>query len=238
MSIRQLRPQLRKAEFLMRVDRNGVFAPLPPGTIETLEHFDLSTELDRFSARFILDWLSDNRGVLDKLDEVSINLSARSIVDGAFMDNLLGNVRSAALPAGKLFFEITETAAIDNLEVAAELFADFRAIGCGFSLDDFGSGLCSFGYLQSLPVDEVKIDGRFIAGVDQEGASQEIVRAIHQVARATGKRTVAEFVDTPRKLLALRRIGVDYAQGWLFSPTVTPEKLLELVAAGPSMNWG
>jgi EAL domain-containing protein (putative c-di-GMP-specific phosphodiesterase class I) len=150
------------------------------------------------------------------------------------MDSLLGNVRSAALPAGKLFFEITETAAIDNLEVAAELFADFRAIGCGFSLDDFGSGLCSFGYLQSLPVDEVKIDGRFIAGVDQEGASQEIVRAIHQIARATGKRTVAEFVDNASKLQALRTIGVDYAQGWLFHPSMPPEKLVELLYSDSS----
>lgn len=233
MDIRQPRPRLRKAEFLMRVERKGVYMPLSTGTIETLEQFGLSTDLDRFSARFILDWLSDNREVLDRLDEVSINLSARSIVDGAFMDGLLRDVRSASLPTGKLYFEITETAAIDNLEVAAEVIADFRRIGCGFSLDDFGSGLCSFGYLQSLPVDEVKIDGRFIAGVAQEGASQEIVRAIHHVARATGKRTVAEFVDDPSKLLALRKIGVDYAQGWLFYPTVTPEKLVELVLAEP-----
>lgn len=230
MDIRDARPRLRKAEFLMRVERNGVFMPLSAGTIETLEHFGMSADLDRFSARFLLDWLSEHRSALDQLDEVSMNLSARSIVDGAFMDTLLRDVRSAALPRGKLIFEITETAAIDNLEVAAELIADFRAIGCGFSLDDFGSGLCSFGYLQSLPVDEVKIDGRFISGVAQEGASQEIVRAIHHVARATGKRTVAEFVDDSQKLVALKKIGVDYAQGWLFYPTVTPEKLLELLA--------
>jgi EAL domain-containing protein (putative c-di-GMP-specific phosphodiesterase class I)/GGDEF domain-containing protein len=234
MDIRKTRPQLRKAEFLMRVEHKGVFMPLSAGTIETLEHFGLSTDLDRFSARFILDWLSDNRQVLEKLDEVSINLSGRSIVDGAFMDSLLRDVRAAALPPGKLIFEITETAAIDNLDVAAEVIADFRGIGCGFSLDDFGSGLCSFGYLQSLPVDEVKIDGRFIGAVDQEGASQEIVRAIHHVARATGKRTVAEFVDNVSKLQALRRIGVDYAQGWLFYPTLPPEKLVELLYEEPS----
>lgn len=114
--------------------------------------------------------------------------------------------------------------------MAAEVIHSFRAVGCGFSLDDFGSGLCSFGYLQQLQVDEVKIDGRFIKDVAQNGASREIVRAIHQVAHATGKRTVAEFVDDPRKLAALQEIGVDYAQGWLFYPTVTPEKFIELVA--------
>lgn len=230
MDIRGATPALRKAEFLLRMERKGVHMPVPAGTIETLEYCGLVSELDRFSSQFILDWLADNRDVLDRLHGVSINLSARSLADGRFMDELLRDVRNAGLPAGKLSFEITETAAIENLEVAAEVIHSFRAVGCGFSLDDFGSGLCSFGYLQQLQVDEVKIDGRFIKDVAQNGASREIVRAIHQVAHATGKRTVAEFVDDPRKLAALQEIGVDYAQGWLFYPTVTPEKFIELVA--------
>ena len=230
MDIRLDEPRVRKAEFLLRMEKNGVHMPLPAGTIETLETFGLVNELDRFSSACILDWLADNPAVLGRLHSVSINLSARSIVDGNFMDALLRDVKSAHLPIGKLCFEITETAAVEHLDVAAEVIAAFRAIGCGFSLDDFGSGLCSFGYLQSLAVDEVKIDGRFIREVAQGGASQEIVRAIHQVAHATGKRTVAEFVDDPRKLTALREIGVDYAQGWLFYPAVTPEKFLELVS--------
>ncbi len=230
MDIRDAEPRLRKAEFLLRMEKKGVHMPVPAGTIETLEYFGLVSELDRFSSQYILDWLADNRSALDSLHSVSINLSARSIVDGRLMDDLLRDVRNAQLPPGKLCFEITETAAIENLEVAADVIQTFRAVGCGFSLDDFGSGLCSFGYLQTLPVDEVKIDGCFIKEVAQAGASREIVRAIHQVAHATGKRTVAEFVDDPRKLAALREIGVDYAQGWLFYPTVTPEKFLELLA--------
>lgn len=231
MDIRNGESRLRKAEFLLRMERNGVYMPVPAGTIETLEYFGLVGELDRFSSTFILDWLADNRSALDHLHSVSINLSARSIVDGRFMDDLLREVKNAALPAGKLYFEITETAAIENLEVAADVIRAFRAIGCGFSLDDFGSGLCSFGYLQSLPVDEVKIDGCFIKEVAQGGASQEIVRAINQVAHATGKRTIAEFVDDARKLAALQDIGIDYAQGWLFYPTVPPEKFLQLLDA-------
>lgn len=231
MDIRHGEPRLRKAEFLLRMEKKGVHMPVPAGTIETLEYFGLISELDRFSTQFILDWLADNRSAVNRLRSVSINLSARSIVDGRFMDELLRDVKHAGLPPGKLCFEITETAAIENLDIAAEVIRTFRAVGCSFSLDDFGSGLCSFGYLQRLPVDEVKIDGCFIKEVAQSGASQEIVRAIHQVAHATGKRTVAEFVDDPRKLAALREIGVDYAQGWLFYPAVTPEKFLELVAA-------
>src|SRR3546814_10065275 len=115
-------------------------------------------------------------------------------------------------PVGKLGFEITETAAIAQLEIAADIIEDFRSIGCSFSLDDFGSGLCSFGYLHSLPVTEVKIDGRFIRDIADDPLAREIVRAIHQVARAAGKRPVAEFVDDSRKLAVLKEIGIDYAQ--------------------------
>lgn len=231
MDIRQELPRVRKAEFLLRMEKDGRYLPLPQGTIETLEYFGLVPELDRFSSNFMLDWLADNSAVFGKLHGVSINLSARSLVDGNFMDSLLRDVRSAHLPAGTLCFEITETAAIEHLDIAADIINAFRSVGCGFSLDDFGSGVCSFAYLQSLPVDEVKIDGRFIRDVAHGGVSREIVRAIHQVAHATGKRTVAEFVDDASKLAALKHVGVDYAQGWLFYPTVTPERFLELLAA-------
>lgn len=222
-------PRIAKAEFLVRMERNGVYMPLPAGTIEALEHFGLAAELDRFSAAFLLDWLDNHPGVLDRVHNVSLNLSAVSLVDGSFIDSLYRDIKNARLPRGKLCLEITETAAIQNLGVAAEIIAAFKSIGCIFSLDDFGAGLCSFGYLNTLAVDEVKIDGSFIRDVAHSPVAREIVRAIHQVACATGKRTVAEFVDDARKLEALRQIGVHYAQGWLFYPAVAPSKLLELL---------
>lgn len=221
-------PRMAKAEFLIRMERNGVYMPLPAGTIEALEHYGLANELDRFSSGFLLDWLDAQPEILKRLDSVSMNLSGASLVDGRFMDELYRNVKNARLPPGKLCFEITETSAIQHLDLAAEVINAFKSIGCSFSLDDFGSGLCSFGYLNSLPVDEVKIDGRFVRDLAHSAVSQEIVRAIHHVAKVTGKRSVAEFVDDARKLEALRRIGVPYAQGWLFYPAVAPEKLLEL----------
>ncbi|HKY90996.1 MAG TPA: GGDEF domain-containing phosphodiesterase, partial [Nevskiaceae bacterium] len=221
--------RVAKAEFLIRMERNGVHMPLSAGTIETLEHYGLAAELDRFSSAYLLDWLDNHPDVLDGVDNFSLNLSGASLVDAAFMDALYRDVRNARLPRGKLCFEITETAAIEHLDVAAGTIAAFKDIGCLFSLDDFGSGLCSFGYLDSLAVEEVKIDGRFVRDVAQSPVSQEIVKAIHHVARATGKKTVAEFVDDPRKLEVLKRIGVDYAQGWLFYPAVPTEKLLELL---------
>jgi len=221
--------RLVKAEFLIRMEKNGVLMPLPRGMIESLERFGVATELDRFSAAFILSWLEQNSAAMLRLKSVSINLSANSVANGEFMYRLFSDVRGARLPRGTLGFEITETAAIQHLDVASEAIAEFRNLGCGFSLDDFGSGLCSFGYLHSLPVDEVKIDGRFVRQVATDGPSRDIVRAINQVAHATGKKTVAEFVDDRRKLEVLREIGVDYAQGYLFYPAVTPEKLLELL---------
>lgn len=230
MDITREQPRLAKAEFLVRMERNGVIMPLAAGIIETLEHFGLASELDRFTSAFMLDWLDANPDILPRVDSISMNLSGASLVDGRFMDELFYDVRNAHLPAGKLCFEITETAAIQHLDVAADVIAAFRSLGCLFSLDDFGSGLCSFGYLNSLPVDEVKIDGRFVRDIAHSAVSQEIVRAIHHVAKVTNKKTVAEFVDDSRKLEALKRIGVDYAQGWLFYPAVAPEKLLELSA--------
>ena len=230
MDVRWQTPRIAKAEFLLRVERQGVWMPPPGGMIEALESHGLSSELDQFSSLHLLAWLEEHRSVLDQLDGVSLNLSAPSFVDGLFMGKLFDDIRHARLPRDKLCLEITETAAIQHLDVAAEMIADFKTLGCRFSLDDFGSGLCSFGYLHSLPVDEVKIDGRFIRELAQSPVSEKIVRAIYQVARATGKTTVAEFVDDTRKLSVLQDIGFDYAQGWLFYPSVPPEKLLELVA--------
>jgi len=236
MDIRGEPARLAKAEFLIRVDHGDTHLSLPPGTIETLEYFSLATELDAFSAEWVMGWIAQHPEAVERLDGITLNLSARSIADGRFMSRLYQDARAMRLPRGKLGFEITETAAIQHLELAAELIEDFRGIGCSFSLDDFGSGLCSFGYLHSLPVDEVKIDGRFIRDIVQNPVSQEIVRAIQQVAHATGKRTVAEFVDDPHKLAVLKRLGVDYAQGWLFYPAIRTEQLLDLLAGSPAAH--
>jgi EAL domain-containing protein (putative c-di-GMP-specific phosphodiesterase class I)/GGDEF domain-containing protein len=224
--------RLVKAEFLMRMEQNGVLMPLPRGMIESLERFGVATELDRFSVAFILAWLEQNTAAMLRLKSVSINLSANSLANGEFMYRLFNDVRGAGLPRGTLGFEITETSAVEHLDVASAAIEEFRSLGCSFSLDDFGSGLCSFGYLQSLPVDEVKIDGSFVRQIASNGPSRDIVCAINQVAHATGKKTVAEFVDDPRKLEVLRGIGVDYAQGYLFYPAVTPERLLGLLGLG------
>jgi len=229
MDITQREQQIAKAEFLLRVNRDGKLQPPPCGMIEGLERHGVVTELDQFSSRWLLEWLENHGDIVDRLDGVSINLSAKSFVDGVFMRRLFDDVRHARIASKKLVFEITETAAIQHLNVAAETIADFKTLGCRFSLDDFGSGLCSFGYLNALPVDEVKVDGSFIRELAQSDVTEKIVRAIYQIARATNKTTVAEFVDDTRKLAVLRDIGFDYAQGWLFYPAISAERFVQLL---------
>jgi EAL domain-containing protein (putative c-di-GMP-specific phosphodiesterase class I) len=111
-------------------------------------------------------------------------------------------------------FEITETAAITNLQKATALIDQLRALGCRFSLDDFGTGMSSFGYLKNLHVDYLKIDGSFIQDIVHSAPDRAIVQSINQVAHATGKYTIAEFADDSAIVECLVDIGVDHVQGY------------------------
>ena len=114
----------------------------------------------------------------------------------------------------KLCFEVTETAAMGNLSSAASFIEQVRDLGCSFSLDDFGSGLSSFGYLKNLPVDYLKIDGSLIRNIAVDREDFAMVRSIVELARTLGKRTVAEFVEDEAILSKLVELKVDYAQGY------------------------
>ena len=114
----------------------------------------------------------------------------------------------------RVCFEITETAAIRNLKAAHELMGSMRDIGCEFALDDFGSGLSSFTYLKSLPVDYLKIDGSFVRDIESDLSDRAMVEAIHSVADTLKLGTVAEYVESEGCLQALKEIGIDYAQGF------------------------
>ncbi|MFA7387245.1 MAG: EAL domain-containing protein, partial [Thiohalobacteraceae bacterium] len=117
-------------------------------------------------------------------------------------------------------FEITETAAINNLARAVRFMTSIRRLGCRFALDDFGSGMSSFGYLKNLPVDVLKIDGSFIRKLDESAVDRAMVKAIQDVARAMNMTTVAEFVENAAILRILQEIGIDRAQGYhLGKPT-------------------
>ena len=144
----------------------------------------------------------------------AINLSGTTLNDGGFLEFLLGELATAELRPGALCFEITETAAIASLSNVVYFMRELRARGVRFALDDFGSGLSSFSYLKTLPVDFLKIDGQFIEHVVRDSVDRSMVEAICQVARAMGLKTIAERVESAAVLEALAEIGVDYAQGF------------------------
>lgn len=145
---------------------------------------------------------------------MSINISGQSFSDPRFLDHVTEQMAARSWDPARVCFEITETAAIANLPAALHFIDCLRQKGCLFSLDDFGAGLSSFGYLKSLPVDLVKIDGSFVKTMAHDPVNRAIVESIHRVARLCDLKTVAEWVEDPAILAALRDIGVDYAQGW------------------------
>lgn len=166
-----------------------------------------------------------NRGQQLKL---SINLSGRSIGNRDLLARIRELIEQNQIPKLSVIFEITETAAIENIDTALEFIEEIPALGCLFSLDDFGAGFSSFKYLRSLPVEFVKIDGSFIVNILEDSANEATVRAIHQIAQGFGKMTVAEYVESDEVVEVLREIGIDYAQGFHYGkPTAEPLLALE-----------
>jgi EAL domain-containing protein (putative c-di-GMP-specific phosphodiesterase class I) len=130
------------------------------------------------------------------------------------LETLTTLIKKHEIRPEQLIFEITETAAVSNLEQAQKVMIEIRKLGCEFALDDFGVGFGSFNYMRELPVDIVKIDGIFIKDLDQNEADQLFVKALVDVANGLGKKTIAEFVENKASLNLLREYGVTHAQGY------------------------
>ena len=142
-----------------------------------------------------------------------------------FLPDLSAEFAKWDIPTHKICFEITETAAIANLSYATNFINDLQEKGCFFSLDDFGSGLSSFGYLKNLPVDFLKIDGLFVKDILDDKVDLAMVRSINEIGHVLGKKTIAEFVENTEILDLLRTLGVDYAQGYGIGKPVPLEDL-------------
>lgn len=126
-------------------------------------------------------------------------------------------------------FEITETSAIANLDIATQFITTLKKLGCRFALDDFGSGLSSFGYLKRLPVDYLKIDGIFVKDIVDDPIDYAMVKSINEIGHIMGMQTIAEFVENDAIKNKLNEIGVDYAQGYgLGKPVLFKELLARL----------
>ncbi|MFG6462042.1 PAS domain S-box protein [Roseateles sp. DXS20W] len=215
------------AEVLLRMRNDDGTLAQPGSFLPAAERFHLVSRIDRWVLKRALAWL---RGLPEPcvIESLSINLSGRSVGDRAFHAWVLELLAEAgAGVCQRLCLEITETAAVTNLADAAVFIGQVRAAGVKVSLDDFGAGASSFGYLKALPVDYLKIDGQYIRNLVTDALDDAAVRCFVDVAQLMGIKTVAEFVDSPEALNRLKLIGVDYAQGYLLH---RPEPIAGLLA--------
>jgi diguanylate cyclase len=221
-------------EVLLRMLDEEAQLVAPGAFLPAAERFHLSSRLDQWVLRQSLDQLSSLRD-LSAVDTMSVNLSGQSIGDRAFHGVAVEMLRAAGTAVcQRVCLEITETAAVTNLADASLFINQVRSLGVRIALDDFGAGASSFGYLKTLTVDLLKIDGQYIKDILSEPIHDVMVRCFVDVARVVGVKTVAEFVDKPAILTRIREIGIDYAQGFLLH---RPEPI-ELVVAKNAENPG
>jgi diguanylate cyclase (GGDEF)-like protein/PAS domain S-box-containing protein len=199
-------------EVLLRMRDTDGATVLPMAFIPAAERYGLMPTLDRWVIQAVLARLSAAGA---RRDEVfAINLSGASLADDGLAEHIRDAFGSTGVDPALVCFEVTETAAIGNLAKASALMTELRSLGCRFALDDFGSGMSSFGYLKHLPVDFLKIDGGFVCDLLVDPIDQAMVEAINHIGHVMGLRTIAEFAEDDAIVRRLREIGVDYAQGY------------------------
>jgi two-component system CheB/CheR fusion protein len=208
-------------EILLRlVDEQGKLV-LPGAFLPAAERYDQMGAIDRWVIGQALTALRRQAPGAPPAC-YAINVSGQSFNNGDLLEFVTEHLDG--IEPGQVCFEITETAAIGNLRAAMGFISTLKARGCHFALDDFGSGLSSFAYLKTLPVDHLKIDGRFIRNMRQDPTDRAMVEAIHRIGHVMGLKTIAEWVEDTATLKALRALGVDYAQG----VGIAPPRALEL----------
>ncbi len=219
-----------RGEVLLRMVEDGRIVE-PGAFLPVAERYALATRIDRWVVGAVFDWLSRHGHRLSNIDALSINLSGQSVSDTEFQQFLIDRMQTVAFDHRSLYFEVTETSAITKLQQSIAFFDRLHALGASVSLDDFGSGMSSFTYLKSLPVDVLKIDGQFMRQLEGDSYDQAAVRAICDVAQATGKKTVAEGIETASVAAMLRSFGVQYGQGFLWHAPAPIDTLLDMPCA-------
>ena len=203
-------------EILIRmIDSDGGVIP-PNDFLPAAEHFHLSPKIDQWVIGNTIDWMARNPEQTERLEKCSINLSGLSFGEPGMIEFIINEFESSGVSPEKVSFEVTETAAMANLEEAMQFMTTLKKKGFHFALDDFGTGLSSFAYLKALPVDYLKIDGVFVRQIDRNVVDWTMVKSINDIGQIMGKKTIAEFVESETVLTQLREIGVNYGQGYLF----------------------
>lgn len=210
----QLANSQRHYELLIRLRDDDDELVLPSSFIPAAERYNIMPILDRWVIRTAFEQCFQ----FSSTDCYAINLSGTSLNSGTLLEYIMKEMRRTPVIPENVCFEITETAAIENLEKAAKLIKDLKQVGFKFALDDFGTGLSSYSYLSNLPVDFLKIDGEFVSNLANNPVNCEIVKSVNHIGHLLGMKTIAECVENEKTSNKLASMGVDYAQGYKFGP--------------------
>jgi diguanylate cyclase (GGDEF)-like protein len=206
-----------RMEVLLRLwDSNNNRIIYPSEFIRPAERLHLIGKIDRWVVESTLYFFATNPDLLEKMELISINLSAISIRDLAFSQFIANKLKDYKFPAQKICFEITETEAIVNVESAKSFMRSLNDLGCHFALDDFGSGFASYAYLHQLAFDKIKIDGIFVRDMDTEPSHYAMVKSIVEMATSLKKEITAEFVEYASVSKVLQELGVHWVQGYYY----------------------
>lgn len=201
-------------ELLLRmVDENGDIV-YPGAFLPAAERYDLMDKLDAWAVVTALRLFASHQAFLESIHFITINLSGQSMSNMKFLELVVENLTKLDIDTSKVCFEITETSAISNLRAATIFISRLRELGCRFALDDFGSGLSSFGYLKNLQVDYLKIDGMFVKDIVDDPIDHAMVKSINDIGHVMGMKTIAEYVENEQVMDMLKELGVDYGQGY------------------------
>lgn len=201
-------------EVLIRMKGKGGEVFLPGEFIPVAERMGLIHRIDLWVVESAMDFLASMPEDQSHVN-LTINLSGVAFQDPSLLPLIRRKLAMTGLAASRITFEITETATVANFQQTREMITRIRALGFRFALDDFGAGFSSFDYIKQFPVDYLKIDGQFIQHLHDDETDQVLVKAMIEIARKLGKRTIAEYVETPTVLQLLQRFGIDYVQGYL-----------------------
>lgn len=201
--------RITRYETLVRMHDNHGQLVFPDHFVPVAEQSGQIHEIDRWVIHQAIRRVRRTPGL-----SLSVNLSGRVLDDPLLLKWFRAELQRSAIDPANLVVEITETAAVANIQDAIKFMREIKDLGCRFALDDFGSGFSSFAYLRQLPVDIVKIDGAFIQNLADSAEDQLFVKALTDVARGLGKTTIAEFVENAATLELLESFGVDFAQGY------------------------
>jgi len=221
-------PQPDHYEVLLRLNLDGnIYTPMT--FLTAAERYNLMPDIDRWVINEIFSsiensYQSDNNN--QQPIRFNINLSGQSLTRDDFQKFVYDKVMACNIDHSLITFEITETATIANMAHAIEFMKTLKQMGCLFALDDFGSGLSSFGYLTSLPLDYIKIDGKIVRDIVTNPINMSIVESINHIAHIMQLQTIAEFVESEAIVKLLQSCEIDYAQGFHLDVPVPLDSIL------------